>query len=102
MNNEHATNILKAIPELLSTSSDVETCIDEIIKKAKDILLLKNVALYYISEENAYLKQATNNKYFENFYLSKDLLAQIENNNLIEIKTKELALKFSIIESTIY
>jgi len=93
MNNEHATNILKAIPELLSTSSDVETCIDEIIKKAKDILLLKNVALYYISEENAYLKQATNNKYFENFYLSKDLLAQIENNNLIEIKTKELDIQ---------
>lgn len=93
MNNEHATNILKAIPELLSTSSDVETCIDEIIKKAKDILLLKNVALYYISEENAYLKQATNNKYFENFYLSKDLLAQIENNNLIEIKTKDLDIQ---------
>jgi len=93
MNHEHATNILKAIPELLSTSSDVETCIDEIIKKAKDILLLKNVALYYISEENAYLKQATNNKYFENFYLSKDLLAQIENNNLIEIKTKELDIQ---------
>ncbi len=93
MNKDHAIKILKSVPELLSTTSDVECCINSIIQEAENSLLLKKVALYYISEENAYLKQSTDNKCFENFCLSKEFLSQIEDNNFLELPASQLDVK---------
>lgn len=100
MNKRHATEILKIIPELLSSSGDVELCMQLIIDKAKNILDFENIAIYYISEENAYLKVASNDKIFTNFNLSKELFLEIEEKDFIKIDTNYI--NFTVEEKNAY
>lgn len=90
MNKNYVLEILKSIPELLSASSDVEMCMDKIVQKAKLALEKNKIALYYISEENAYLKSPIKDENFSDFCLTKDILDLIENNDFVELKSDVL------------
>ena len=87
MKKEHALKVIKNIPQLLSSSADVETCIKLIIAKAKESLSLDRVAIYYISEENAYLKEPLNDNFEENLSLTSELISILEENSFVEKET---------------
>ena len=84
MKKDHAIEVIRLIPELLSTSSDVDLCIKSIVGQIKSIFSLEKVAIYYISEENAYIKETLEDKSFENFTLSKELLTMLETEDVLE------------------
>ena len=92
MKKDHAIEILKSIPQLLSTSSDVELCMENVVKTAKDALCKDKVAIYYISEENAYLKTPLKDDIFVDFCLNNEILELIEINNFVEVKSETLGL----------
>ena len=92
MKKDHAIEILKSIPQLLSTSSDVELCMENVVKTAKDALCKDKVAIYYISEENAYLKTPLKDDIFVDFCLNNEILELIEINNFVEVKSAALGL----------
>ena len=87
MKKEHALKVIKNIPQLLSSSADVETCIKLIIAKAKESLSLDRIAIYYISEENAYLKEPLNDNFEENLSLTSELISILEENSFVEKET---------------
>ncbi len=92
MKKDHAIEILKSIPQLLSISSDVELCMENVVKTAKDALCKDKVAIYYISEENAYLKTPLKDDIFVDFCLNNEILELIETNNFVEVKSAALGL----------
>ena len=96
MTKKHASEILKSIPELLASSSDVELCMNKIIEKAKQTLCLENIAIYYLSEENAYLKAPQNDKKIENFVLNSNLREQLENSNFLETNAENIGILLPI------
>ena len=78
-----ASKILKNIPQLLSMSGDVDSSLVQIIQEIKNTLNLNNVALYYLSEEQAYLKVPEQDSYFCNFALKQDTLEKLESEDYV-------------------
>lgn len=83
MKNMFASKILKNIPQLLSMSGDVDSSLVQIIEEIKHTLDLNNVALYYLSEEQAYLKVPEQDSYFCNFALKQDTLEKLESEDYV-------------------
>lgn len=79
--------ILKDIPLLLASSDDVDLNMKAVIKAVREALGINSAAIYYISEENAYLKFPENDEYFRNFILKDELLEKIEGSDFCEISS---------------
>lgn len=85
MQNINLVKILKDIPALLSSSNDVEATMDNVISEIKENLELESAAIYYLSEENAYLKFPQDAEEFKDFVVDSELLGKIENVGVCEV-----------------
>ena len=85
MDKSYTNQLLKKIPSLLSLSNDVDDSLEKIIAEIKTTLNLENVALYYLSDENASLKVPEKNEKFGDFVLNKDTLEKLESNEFVTV-----------------
>ncbi len=90
MNDINIKQILKDIPKLLDSSNDVDLNMKNIIEEIKNVLNLNYAAIYYLSEENAYLKYPENDKHFSNFTLSRDVFEELETSSEVELSPSEI------------
>lgn len=89
MNSLSSNQILKEIPVLLAASTDLEVSMRQIVQKIKNIFGIENAAIYYFSEENAYLKSPENDNYFNNFNLEQSTIQNLENNPYTILNEKQ-------------
>lgn len=91
----NANQILKDIPKLLSTSGDIDASMKDIINEIENSLEIESAAIYYLSEDCAYLKYPSHNSNFNNFQVPQEIIKQLYSSDDVIIlpNNAELNLK---------
>ena len=90
MNTEIKNKFIADIPQLLSSSNNVDKNMAEVVSKVNKLLGIDTTAIYYISEEYAYLKYPLDNELFCNFEISMDTINQLEKKAYIDFDAKNI------------
>lgn len=95
MKESDLVKILKDIPILLATSNDVNSNMAAVCDEIKSKLGLEYVAIYYLSEESAYLKYPEKDEYFKDFALGENLIEKLETYDEYEIFADDVGFQGS-------
>ena len=90
METEIKNKFIAEIPKILSSSNNADKNMADIISKVNELLGIDTAAIYYISEEYAYLKYPLDNELFCNFEISIDTINQLEKKEYIDFDAQNI------------